>query len=65
MDAENDQEYNCPYCGAPISARVDRSGGPRQTFVTDCEVCCRPIEVEISIEDDGYVNLVAKREGEG
>lgn len=65
MDAENDFDYNCPYCGAPITARVDRSGGSRQNFVVDCEVCCRPIEIEVSIESDGYVSFVAKREGEG
>ena len=62
---ENDQEFNCPYCGEVISLRVDQTGGSRQLFVTDCEVCCRPIEIEIEIESDGYVNLVAKRSGEG
>ena len=62
---ENDQEFNCPYCGEVISLRVDQTGGSRQFFVTDCEVCCRPIEIEIDIEPDGYVNLVAKRAGEG
>ena len=62
---ENDQEFNCPYCGEVISLRVDQTGGSRQFFVTDCEVCCRPIEIEIDIESDGYVNLVAKRAGEG
>ena len=62
---ENDQEFNCPYCGEAISLRVDQTGGSRQFFVTDCEVCCRPMEVEIDIESDGYINLVAKRAGEG
>ena len=62
---EEDYEYNCPYCAAPISMRVDTTGGRRQSFVIDCEVCCRPIEIEIDIESDGYVNFIAKREGEG
>ena len=62
---EDDQEFNCPYCGEVISLRVDQTGGSRQFFVTDCEVCCRPIEIELDIESDGYVNLVAKRAGEG
>ncbi len=62
---EEDLEYNCPYCVAAISLRVDATGGRRQAFVVDCEVCCRPIAVEIDIEEDGYVNLIAKREGEG
>ena len=62
---ESDQEINCPYCGEAFSIRVDQTGGRRQFFVTDCEVCCKPIEIEADIEADGYVNLVAKREGEG
>ena len=45
--------------------RIDNTAGSRQAFVVDCENCCRPIEIEMSVESDGYVNLVAKREGEG
>ena len=65
MDIESDQAFNCPYCGAGISIRIDQTGGRRQNFVTDCEVRCRPIEVEVDIDPDGYVNFIAKREGEG
>ena len=62
---EDDHEINCPYCGTGFSVRVDNTGGGRQSFVVDCENCCRPIEVEVSVETDGYVSLIAKREGEG
>ena len=62
---ESDQEFNCPYCAEVISVRVDQTGGSQQFFITDCEVCCRPIQIEADIDADGYVNLVAKREGEG
>jgi hypothetical protein len=63
---ESDHEFGCPYCGAPNSLRVDASGGRRQDFVTDCEVCCRPIEIEVDRDpSDGTVFLTAKREGEG
>ena len=65
MDLESDQSFNCPYCAASISIRIDQTGGSRQFFVTDCEVCCRPIEIELDIDSEGYVNLVAKRAGEG
>ena len=62
---ESDQEFSCPYCSEAISVRVDQTGGSRQFFVIDCEVCCRPIQIEAEIESDGYVSFVAKREGEG
>ncbi len=65
MALESDQEFNCPYCSASISVRVDQTAGRRQTFVTDCEVCCRPMEIEVEIDAEGYVSFVAKREGEG
>ena len=32
----------CPYCGESISVLVDESV-PAQSYVEDCEVCCRPI----------------------
>ncbi|OIO38951.1 MAG: hypothetical protein AUJ72_01705 [Candidatus Omnitrophica bacterium CG1_02_46_14] len=65
MNLENDQDFNCPYCASVNSIRIDQTGGSRQTFVTDCEVCCRPIQIEVEIFQDGEVGLIAKREGEG
>ena len=65
MNLETDQEINCPYCAAGVTVRVDQTAGRRQYFVIDCEVCCRPIQIELDIDADGYMTLVAKREGEG
>ena len=62
---EDDHETNCPYCGTAFSIRVDNTGGDRQSFIVDCENCCRPIEVEVTVEGDGYVSLITKRGGEG
>ena len=65
MALESDHELNCPYCAAAISIRIDETAGARQFFVTDCEVCCRPIEIELDIDPDGTIHFVAKRGGEG
>jgi len=32
----------------------------RQSYVEDCEVCCKPIEISYSVEDDALVNFEAK-----
>jgi hypothetical protein len=32
----------------------------RQTYVEDCEVCCNPIEISYSVEDDGLDSFAAK-----
>ena len=43
--------FACPYCWQRISMVLDLSV-PGQTFVEDCEVCCHPIEVRYTVEDD-------------
>ena len=43
---------DCPYCGESFSTQVDLSAGS-QSYVEDCAVCCRPIEVAIEVGDDG------------
>lgn len=47
------QTLGCPYCGQPTFVPVDRDGGGTQAFVSDCEVCCRPMEVRVIIASDG------------
>ena len=32
----------------------------RQTYVEDCEVCCNPIEITYSVEDDELSTFAAK-----
>jgi hypothetical protein len=34
----------CPYCGETFELLIDTSDGDVQ-FVTDCEVCCRPMDI--------------------
>jgi hypothetical protein len=33
---------------------------PRQTYVEDCEVCCHPIEISFTVEDDSLSEFNAK-----
>ena len=37
-----EHSFTCPACWATISMLLDLSAGA-QTFVEDCEVCCRPL----------------------
>ena len=52
--------FICPYCGEQISMVVDLSVR-EQTYVEDCEVCCRPIEVRYTVEDGALVDFAARR----
>ncbi len=54
---------SCPYCGEVISVLVDDSL-PKQRYVEDCEVCCRPIVMDVSVDSDGAVAVVARSESE-
>ena len=42
--------FQCPYCWESISMLVDISQS-YQSYIEDCEVCCNPIQVEISTEN--------------
>ena len=43
---------SCPYCGESIELLLDASSGA-QSYIEDCQVCCRPINVHVSVDDDG------------
>lgn len=52
-------EVQCPFCGEPgeIAADYDPSEPGDQTFVQDCEVCCRPWNVTVHVGYDGEVTF--------
>lgn len=54
-------ESECPYCGEPLTFDVDEHGGRRQSYVEDCVVCCKPIELRVVITDDD-VELTTSRQ---
>jgi Cysteine-rich CPXCG len=33
---------------------------PRQTYVEDCEVCCNPIEISYTMQDDALASFEPK-----
>ena len=43
----DEAEVVCPHCGEQVAIRLDPSGGTRQEYVQDCEVCCRPWQVQV------------------
>ncbi len=47
----------CPYCGAAIEIALDPSGGGRQDYVEDCQVCCQPWNVRVQYRRDGTADV--------
>jgi transcription elongation factor Elf1 len=51
MINEIEQNFSCPYCGENISMLLDLSEAQQQ-YIEDCEVCCRPIEINFTVVED-------------
>ncbi len=56
-------EILCPYCFQINELYIDFSGGLEQRYVEDCQVCCQPIELEVTLtEDEPIVTAKASHE---
>jgi transcription elongation factor Elf1 len=51
--------FTCPYCDEQISMVLDVSVRA-QTYIEDCEVCCKPIQITYSVRNDTVTNFEAK-----
>ncbi len=50
------RSIDCPYCGEAIELIIDDSVD-HQTYIEDCSVCCRPINVDVSVGDDSVPDV--------
>ena len=53
----------CPYCWERFTLLVDGSVED-QEYVEDCEVCCRPIDFIVLVDEDGEVKVEARLQDE-
>jgi len=63
MPEITETRIGCPYCSESISVLVDDSQ-PQQNYVEDCQVCCRPIVLDVTVDMDGDVHVTARSENE-
>ncbi|KRF01849.1 hypothetical protein ASG87_10080 [Frateuria sp. Soil773] len=54
---------DCPYCGEPVEVLLDASAGDQQ-YIEDCQVCCRPITLTVTLGDDGEPRVAAAGEND-
>lgn len=52
VEAEAFVSIHCPWCGEPLDVRVDVTAGERE-YVDDCEVCCRPMDLAVVLDERG------------
>lgn len=63
MSLQEELEIECPYCGERIILLVDASAGS-QEYIEDCQVCCRPINLCLTVDEAGLAQLDVRSEDE-
>jgi hypothetical protein len=53
---EISETIQCPFCGQSFDLVIDTSIA-RQRFTTDCEVCCRPVEVWVESQPGEVLSI--------
>jgi len=56
-----EKEIQCPYCGEPIVVLLDCSVD-QQNYIEDCQVCCRPIGFDVTVDINGEPFVVVRHE---
>ena len=51
----------CPYCGEEVEIYLEPD--VKGSFVQDCEVCCKPIEISFAVVDDDIASFRANTLG--
>ena len=45
-------DFFCAFCGEPNTTFVDLSAGLQQSYVEDCQVCCRPNVLFVRVDPE-------------
>ncbi|MFI2812254.1 MULTISPECIES: CPXCG motif-containing cysteine-rich protein [Microbulbifer] len=61
MEALQEYDASCPYCGEPITLLLDLSAGS-QSYIEDCQVCCRPISISVAVDPGGDFSVALQDE---
>lgn len=58
-----EKAISCPYCGERFTVLIDASVA-HQEYIEDCQVCCRPIDFNVSVDPDGNVDVFVSSDDE-
>ncbi|HBR97854.1 MAG TPA: CPXCG motif-containing cysteine-rich protein [Gammaproteobacteria bacterium] len=64
MNAVEAVAVQCPYCWESFEVVVDCSLDQEQDYVEDCSVCCRPVDLTISLGNGNKPSVVAHHDNE-
>ena len=63
MNTLSERSVSCPYCGENIDVLIDESVSD-QTYIEDCQVCCRPINFSVHTDLDGDLHVAVRSDNE-
>lgn len=63
MQALEERQVSCPYCGENLDVLIDCSVD-RQSYIEDCQVCCRPIDFHVEVDHEGYAMVMVAHEND-
>lgn len=63
MNELEETTVHCPYCGEPITVLLEPMDED-QEYIEDCQVCCRPMVMEVSVALNGEMTLSVRAEHE-
>ena len=58
------QKQYCPYCAERIELLIDNSEA-HQSYIEDCQVCCSPIMISVSLDTENQIESVSVRQENG
>jgi hypothetical protein len=56
-------KVQCPYCWESFQLLIDASI-ENQEYIEDCEVCCRPIDFIVEVDESDQVKVQARSQDE-
>lgn len=61
---DEDIVWTCQYCGVHNSVWIDLTVSSKLDFIEDCEICCRPNRIIITIDEDENIILESRPQDE-
>ncbi|MDH5485453.1 MAG: CPXCG motif-containing cysteine-rich protein [Gammaproteobacteria bacterium] len=56
MNELESKDIQCPYCGEIINVVIDCSVS-QQSYIEDCQVCCRPINFDVLVDQETGISV--------
>ena len=64
MNETETVSVQCPYCWESFDVVVDCSIDKQQDYIEDCQVCCKPIDLTVSLGAGQQPEVIAHHESE-